>query len=137
MKLLFAAFAHLLAAVAVVATALVLTFVGYFVLLAIAVVTNGDIGGPLALPFMMVLALLGSSLAVLAVLLPVLAATSFLCSVLFRWPRFAETVVAVLLLVVQISALLALDVALDGITVRAAFVALPIIVVLLLPPLTI
>jgi len=137
MKLPFAAVAHALAACAVVSTALALTFVGYFALLAIAVVTNGDIGGVLALPFMMVLTLLGSSLAVLAVLFPVLAATSFLCSVLFRWPRFLETVVAVLLLVLQVSVLLALDVALDGISVRAALVALPIVVVLLLPPLTI
>ena len=88
---------HAVAGGVVVAACVGMTIVAYFALLLWAILTNSGLGGPLALPGMIVAAVTAAIIAVLFVLLPVTALTRLICRrVEGRW---VEIGVATLLLV--------------------------------------
>lgn len=70
---------HLVAGGVLVVGTVALTAVLYFVLLAGAAVAGEPLGGPLALPFLVLLALVTSGLAVALVLLPTTALSEWIC----------------------------------------------------------
>lgn len=92
--LLVKAFAHALASGAVIAGSVAVSAVAYFGLLAWAIVTGSGIGGPLALPFLMLLAFLASFAAAAFVILPATLCTSVVCEVVLGWPRVLQIPIA-------------------------------------------
>jgi hypothetical protein len=93
-RLLFGIVAHAFASVLVVVTCVALTGLAYIVLLVVAGFTNGDIGGPLALPFMMLLGAVAGIGLVVLVLVPVTLASSWICRVVLDWPRLVQLPIA-------------------------------------------
>ena len=93
---------HAVAGGVVVASCVGLTIVAYFALLLWAMLTNSGLGGPLALPGMVIMALVAATAAVAIVLLPVTVLARFVCRSVERrrWP--IEIGVATLLLVVWV-----------------------------------
>jgi len=83
------AIGHALAATIVIIGAIVFSLLAYFGLLAWAVLVGQPLGGAFALPFMMLLALGGSSLAVIVVIFPA-TLISHLVRRLLRWPTLVE-----------------------------------------------
>lgn len=93
------AVAHGFAAAVVIALSVSVAVVGYVGVLAWAVLAGLPIGGPLALPFMMLFALASSTLAVIFGLFSATAIAHYLCRRRFHWPLFAEIPVSTLLTV--------------------------------------
>ena len=73
------AVSHSLAAAVVITLSVAFVTVAYLGLLAWAVLAGHPLGGPLALPFLMVAALVASVLAVLLDLFPATALAHYLC----------------------------------------------------------
>ena len=90
---------HAVAASVVFGCVTAFTVVSYFGLLAWSVVAGTPLGGPLALAFMLLLAILVSVAAVLGVLLPVTTLTDLLCERILCWHRLAQIPVATVILV--------------------------------------
>jgi hypothetical protein len=111
-----AAISHTAAACAVVGVSLAFALVSYFGLLAWAVLAGLPLGGPLALPFLMLLALLTSTAATLLVLFPATLVGHFLCRRL-GWPAAAE---------IPVSSALTLGIAVGISTVIGSYAAVSI-----------
>jgi hypothetical protein len=94
---------HAIATAAVAGCALVATAAFYFALIAWAILRNADLGGPLTLPAMILLALAGTAASVLFVLAPGTLTTEFLRARVFRANRFAEIPIASLLLILYLA----------------------------------
>ena len=92
-----AAISHAAAAFVVVGASLAFAVVGYIGLLAWAVVAGLPLGGPLALPFLLLLALLTSTVAVFFGLFPATLVGHFLCRRLLGWSIAAEIPISTLL----------------------------------------
>ncbi len=90
------ALGHALAAATVVGTTIVLTMLAYFGMLAWAVLMGEPIGGALALPFMLLLALVGSAASVILVLFPSTLLTHGARQRL-NWPLITEIPIAVVM----------------------------------------
>jgi len=90
------AFKHAVASAATALLLLALTFVAYFGLLAWAVVAGADLGGPLALPFMLLLAVLLCAVLLVGFLQPATVLAEFTRSRL-RLHRIAEIPLASLI----------------------------------------
>lgn len=84
----------------VVVGCVALSVVVYMGLLIYAAFTNGDWGGPLALPFMMSIAFLGSLLSVVLVIAPVTLIAQFACRN-FHWHRLAQIPLCILLCLIE------------------------------------
>lgn len=91
------AVSHGVATGVVVTLSVVFAVVGYAGLLAWAVLAGQPLGGALALPFMMVAALVASTLAILAGLLPATVLAHYICRRRLRWPLLAEIPVSTVL----------------------------------------
>jgi len=91
-----AIFRHSVAAAVVIGGSVALVAALYFALLAWAVLRGGGLGGPLALPGMMLMAFAGAAFSVMAVLAPV-TIVSELVRVRLRRTRFIEIPIATLL----------------------------------------
>lgn len=83
------AIGHAAAAATVIVATVALSVVSYFGLLAWALAVGEPIGGALALPFMLLLALVASCAAVLTVLFPSTLVSHVVCRLL-DWPRWLE-----------------------------------------------
>ena len=94
---------HAIATAAVAGSALVATAAFYFALIAWAILRNADLGGPLTLPAMILLALAGTIASVLVVLAPVTLAAELLRARVFRANRFVEIPIASLLLILYLA----------------------------------
>jgi hypothetical protein len=81
----------------VVGASVAFAVVGYVGVLAWAVVADLPLGGPLALPFLLLLALLTSTAAILVGLLPATLIAHFLCRRVLGWPIVAEIPISTLL----------------------------------------
>ena len=124
---------HAVAAAVVIGGLTAFAAVLYFILLLVAIVTNQPLGGPLALPFLVLLGLLAGTVGVLFVLFPV-AVLSDICARALQWPRLAQIPLSVLLLLVYAMTATGMTVALAEspvwVAARAAFIGA---VVLLIP----
>jgi hypothetical protein len=89
---------HAVAAIVVTAGIVGFTSAGYFVLWLSSFLSSEDTGGPFALPFFMVVALLGSLASVLFVLFPSTAVTEWICRK-GQYRTFTQIPVAVILMV--------------------------------------
>jgi len=95
---------HAVAACAVVCSIVALTVLAYFGLLIWAFLSNSPPGSPAVLPFWMLVALVSSLVAVLAVFWPVTSIIGVVCRKLRNWhPLTAIPVVVVLLFVELVS----------------------------------
>lgn len=92
-----ASISHAVAACAVVGASLAFAVVGYIGLLAWAVVAGLPLGGPLALPLLMLLALLTSTAAIFFGLFPATFIGHFLCRRVLGWSIAAEIPISTLL----------------------------------------
>ena len=99
MKQIQMALGHAVATAVVVASCIGFAVVAYFGVLAWAVLVGEPIVGVLALPFMMLAALVGSCIAVLTVLLPSTLLSYLICRA-FKWPKLVEIPVATVVSVV-------------------------------------
>ncbi len=133
--LLVRALAHALASAVLIGGLLALTFVGYFGLLAWAVLAGDGIGGPLAFPVMMILAFVVGFAMTAFVIFPVTVATAVLCELVLKWHRVAQIPIAVALCLAEVLAI-ALVIALSsGGDVADALAAGGVVGFLLLVPL--
>jgi hypothetical protein len=89
------------------AASVVLPIVAYFALLLVAMVTNSGVGGPLALPFMMIVSVVGCAAAVAVVLWPVTTATEAVCG-RRGWVVLVQIPVSTLLMIAEVLVLGAL-----------------------------
>jgi len=96
---------HAIAAIVVICSMVVLTAISYLGLLAWAVLADAPIGGPLAFPFMLLLALVLSIAAVLAVLWPVTSLTEAMCRGLGYRQTLLQIPIAALLLFVEVASI--------------------------------
>jgi hypothetical protein len=94
---------HSFAAATVLAISAPITAAIYFGLLAWAVVKNGGLGGPLALPGMILLVFAATAASVIFILAPTTALAEILRVKLLRTNRFAEVPIASLILIVYIA----------------------------------
>lgn len=99
---LFTAFAHATASGVVIGLTLALATIGYFGLLAWAVVADSPIGSPLALIGMLAMAFAASFLAVALVLFPATLATTVICNRILQWPRVAQIPIATLFCLLEV-----------------------------------
>lgn len=111
---------HAVAGAVVVTGSVALVVVLYAGLLLYSIMATGDLGGPLALPGLMVAAFAVSAAAVLALLLPVSVATEILCARVRRRRWLAEIVVATLLLALAVHAIAVPLAMRRGVAVREA-----------------
>jgi hypothetical protein len=106
------AFEHALASVVVVGCAVGASIICYLGLLSWAVITGAPIGGPLALPLMMLLALLGSLASICLVLMPITALGHWLCTsarprpVIVQIPMTTGLLIIELLIIALVSGLI-------------------------------
>lgn len=91
------AVSHGVAAAVVITLSVVFAVVGYAGLLAWAVLAGQPLGGALALPFMMLAALVASTLAILTGLFPATVLAHCICRRWLHWPLLAEIPVSTLL----------------------------------------
>jgi len=96
------AFEHTLAASVVIVGAFAISIISYLGLLLWAIVTDAPLGGPLALPFMILLALLGSLLSIGFVLFPITLFSHWLCASILEKPTFVQIPVATGLLIIEL-----------------------------------
>jgi len=96
---------HAVAATVVVCSIVAFTVISYFGLLAWAVVAGAPIGGPLALPFMLILAVALSIIAALAVLWPVTTLSEVVCRRFGHWQTLIQIPMATFLLFVEVIAI--------------------------------
>ena len=89
---------HSVAAGAVTVASLVLVIIAYFALLVWAIVVGGGIGSPVVLPLTLLLAMAGSVVCVLFILLPVSLASEIIRTRVFMGSRFLEIPISVVLL---------------------------------------
>src|SRR5262245_35041123 len=92
---------HAVATSVVVSGTAALAAASYFGLLAWAILANSPIGSPFAFPFMVLLALVASTLAVVFVFLPTTAFTEWICS-RRSFSRFVQIPVATIVLVLYL-----------------------------------
>jgi len=95
MRYFSTAVAHAMATAVILSISVLLTVLSYFGLLAWAALANAPIGGPLALPFMILVAFVGSCMAVLVVLFPSTLLSEITCRKL-HWPKLIEIPLATL-----------------------------------------
>ena len=95
---------HAVAAIVVTAGIVGFTGAGYLVLLLSSILSSGDTGGPFALPFFIIFALLGSLASVLFVLLPSTAVTEWICRKR-RYHPIAQIPVSVIFMVSVVAGL--------------------------------
>lgn len=95
---------HAVAGLVVVVACVGITVAAYFALLLWAIVTNGGLGGPLALPGMIVLALAASVAVILIVLLPVTTMTRIVCGRVERHRWLSEIAVSSIVVVLAVVA---------------------------------
>ena len=95
---------HAIAAGFVIGGAVALTVALYFGFLLWAVFTNGGVGGPLALPAMILLVFIYSVGSVVVILFPITAVTELICSRGSRRSRFVQIPIASALLVTYLAA---------------------------------
>jgi hypothetical protein len=132
--ILFKAFAHATAAGIVIVGAVGLAVLGYFGLLAWAIVAGSPIGSPLALLGMVAMAFLASLIGVLGVLFPVTITADLVCRRALRWSRFAQIPVATILCLLEVLAISAAVASYRQAEVAAALkVGLLVWLVLLVP----
>jgi hypothetical protein len=128
------AFKHAVATIVLTAASVALTVVSYFGFLAWAAVAGQGIGGPLALPFVILLALLAALACVMGALLPVTALADVITSRVFHWHRLAQIPVSGSLLLAYVVGLgIVVGLACGATIERAATAAIPLAVVLLVP----
>jgi hypothetical protein len=89
---------HAVAATVVIGCIAAFTAFSYFALLLWCVVARAPIGGPLAAPGMLMLAIVAAAVSIIGVLWPVTTLTEFLCDRLLRWHRLAQIPVATILM---------------------------------------
>ena len=98
---------HAVAAIVVTMGIVAFTSAGYLVLLLSSIMSNEDTGGPYALPFFIIFAVLVSFASVLLVLFPSTALTEWICRKR-QYHLFAQLPVSVMVMVAVVAGLSAL-----------------------------
>ena len=124
---------HAVAAAVVISGIIAFTSLSYFALLVWAAIVGGGLGGPLAFPFMVLFALIGSVASVLFVLLPATALTEWICVKRRAHLLVQIPIATVLMAVCVLSAALVAATALESSVHRAASVAAAVFGALLVP----
>ncbi len=126
------AIGHAVAAAIVLSSTLVFTLLGYFGLLAWAVLAGEPIGGALALPFLLLFSLVGGCVSILVVLFPATLLSHFICRSL-RWAFVVEIPIATVISIAICVAVGGMVGALAGTVEQGIRIALVWELVLLVP----
>jgi hypothetical protein len=91
---------HTVASILSIALPMIIVFVGYFLLLLIAVVTDQGLGGPLALPFGLLFAFLTSFIYTMLFLFPATALAELFTKSFDKWKHLIQIPASFLILVI-------------------------------------